>query len=371
MNPNSVGGNYEAGRGMTREHQLHAKEKITTLSMRVNDICNFRCKYCFAHLDHPDGREMSMEMADKVLAWCKQNGITSMNIPQKEPMQSWKVLKYIIEKYNANGVVVKGITTNGSNMPLDAIKTFTKYKMHLLCSYDGIWQDETRLFANGKGTAAIVEKNLYALKGAGVNFGIACAITRDNAKRIVENYEYLKEINPGIAFNFDTTSPLAITEKELPYIKKAFKHLVKETLDIFPVNKIYNRLRQKSTYTNFMCGAGRGSYTVDWDGTFYPCYHAPAWKDMGINLGNIHDGVNWDEKAKFRKYDTKTPRTCKTCSTGLCGICYVNSYDAMGDMLMPIPINCKIFEILTSLIKKRIRDNPPPQNRQAVGLQAK
>ena len=371
MNTDTTNIDAAPSKGMTIDQKMHAKERITTLSMRVNDKCNFRCKYCFAHLDHPENKEMSFEMADNILKWCKQHGIKSMNVPQKEPMQSWKVLKYIIEKYSANGVMVKGITTNCSNMPLDAIKTFKKYNMHLLCSYDGLWQDDTRIFANGKGTSKIVEKNLYALKGAGVNFGIACAITKNNTKRIVENYEYLKEINPGIAFNFDTTSPLAITKKELPDIKKAFKHLINETLDIFPVNKIFNRMQQKAKYTNFMCGAGRGSYTIDWDGTFYPCYHAPAWKKMGINLGNIHDGVNWKEKAKFRQYDTKTPDKCKTCPTGLCGICYVNSYDAMGDMLMPIPVNCEIFRILTALIKKRIRDNPPPKHKQAGGLKAK
>ena len=370
MNQNKPRVEIEANNKMRKERELHVKEGITTLSMRVNDKCNFRCKYCFSHLDHPENKEMSFEMADNILKWCKQNGIKSVNIPQKEPMQSWKVLKYIIETYTANGVAVKGITTNGSNMPLDAIKTFKKYNMHLLCSYDGVWQDETRIFANGKGTSSIVEKNLYALKGAGVNFGIACAITKNNTKRILENYMYLKEINPGIAFNFDTTSPLSITMKELPDIKKAFKVLINETLDIFPVNKIYNRMKQNSTYTNFMCGAGRGSYTIDWDGTFYPCYHAPAWKDMGISIGNIRDGVDWEEKAKFRKYDTKTPDKCKKCPTGLCGICYVNSYDAMGDMLMPIPVNCEIFRILTALIKKRVKDNPP-KSKQAVGLQAK
>lgn len=328
--------------------------KIKTVSLRINDKCNFRCKYCFTHLQNPENREMSMETADDIMKYCMINGITEINIPQKEPMASWDVLSHIINMYSQNGIKIKGITTNSYIMPIDAIKLFKEHNMHILCSFDGLWQDLNRRTANGGRTSAIVEKNLYALKGAGVNFGIACAITHETAGEIYENYQYLKEITPSIAFNFDTSSENALDKTDLTHISKAFKRIAKHSLNVFPLNKLQQRVQSKSRYTNFMCGAGRGSYTIDYDGTFYPCYHAPAWKQMNICLGNIYDGLDITEKSKFRQYDTKTPEKCKKCPVGLCGICYVNSYDVMGDMLTPIPINCEIFKILTKIVKQQL-----------------
>jgi len=333
------------------------KEKINRISLRINDKCNFRCTYCFDRHRDQTNNEMTERTADDILKYCKKNNISSVDIPQKEPTASLDILEYIIENFNENGIRVQGITTNGYNMPLELIRLLKKYNMFVLVSYDGIWQDKYRVLADGSSTTDVVEKNILALKGAGVKFNIACVITHEEVNRIYENYLYLKQITGGIAFNFDVTSPFKIQKEDIPVIKHEFTKIASLDLNVFPLGKIYHRLQSGARYKNRMCGAGRGSYCIDYDGTILPCYQGAGWRKIGITLGDIYSGLDWKEKQKFYHYDTATPEKCQNCSTALCGICYVNSYDVMGNMCMPIPINCEIFKTLTEIVKNIKIDN--------------
>ena len=329
------------------------EERITRISLRINEICTFNCKYCFDHNKGGQGRGvMSKKTADDILRYCKKHNIVSVDIPQKEPTASLDILEYVIEKFNRNGVRVGGITTNGYNMPLSLLKLLKKYRMFVLVSYDGLWHDNYRLLPDGSPTADIVEKNILALKGMGIKFNIACCITHGDVSRIYENYNYLKQLNPGIAFNFDVTSPLHIKTGDMPIIEREFTKIASETLGIFPLVKIKQRLESNARYLNRMCGAGRGSYCIDWDGTILPCYQGAGWRRIGITLGDIYKGLDMEEKAKFRHYDTTTPEVCAKCDSALCGICYTNSYDVMGDMCTPIPVNCEMLRTLTRVVRK-------------------
>ena len=321
---------------------------------------------------------MSMQTASDIIDYCKENDITSANIPEKEPFYNPGLLEHIIEKFNKAGIRITDITTNLYNLPVSSIKLLKKYNIHILGSYDGLWHDDFRVLPNGDLTSATVEKNIFALKGANVRFSLACVVVHDTVDRIYENYKHLLNFTPGIAFNFDVASPYRIRDEDLPIIKSEFEKIVKEPqgLNIFPLWKIGKRIQQNARYSNFMCGAGRGSYCIDWDGTIVPCYHADAWKHrIGITLGDIHNGLDQEEKAKFYEYDTSTPEKCKNCNVKLCGICYVNSFDVMGDMTTPIPINCEIFGVLTNVVanalkkqKSRPKEVSPPVAPPVVDL---
>ena len=326
------------------------------VTLRINDKCDFACRYCFTHLSNETGCEMSKETADDVLDYCLDNQIKRVDIPQKEPLLSFDILKYMIETYNANGVKVSGITTNLYNLTDEVIDVLKKHRLFVLVSYDGLWHDEYRVLADGSPTEERVRDNIYRLRQAGINFNIACAIVHGTADRIYKNYKYLMSVHKSIVFNFDVSSPFAIQTSDLPAIESGFTKIANETpgLNIFPLNKIAKRVKQSAHYTNHMCGAGRGSYTIDWDGQIYPCYHVPAWQKMGISLGNIYDGLDMQEKEKFRHYDTALPEKCRNCNVALCGTCYTASYDALGKMTMPIDINCKIFNLLTQIVRKKM-----------------
>ena len=326
------------------------------VTLRINDKCNFACKYCFTHLSNETGCEMSRETADDVLDYCLENQINRIDIPQKEPLFSSNILKYIIVSYNAKGVRIGGITTNLYHLTDEILDLLKKYNLFVLVSYDGLWHDAYRVLADGSSTEERVRENIYKLKQAGINFNITCAIAHGTVDRIYDNYKHLMSVHKSLVFNFDVSSPFAIQVQDLPGIESEFTKIANEPmgLGVFPLNKIAKRVKHNAHYTNHMCGAGRGSYTIDLDGQIYPCYHVPAWKQMGISLGSIYDGLDIQEKEKFRHYDTALPEKCSNCNVALCGICYTASYDALGKMTMPIDINCKLFNLLTQIVRKAI-----------------
>lgn len=321
-------------------------------SVNINDGCNFGCSYCYSQLHNEDIHVMSEETAHNVINFCLNNNIRNVTIPEKEPTLDYNRLNFILKEFNKAGIKVSGITSNLYNLRLSTIELLKEYMTHVLVSYDGLWQDKQRLLLGGGKTNDIVLRNIYALKGANVNFGIACTITKENCDSIYDNYEFLKGITSSIAFNFDVTSDHRITEEELCLVEEQFKKISSKDLKIFPLHKIASRIKSGVRYTNFMCGAGRGEYTIDWDGTLYPCYHAIAWRNMDINIGNIREGVVEENRKMFTHTDTATPEVCSKCNSAICGICYTSSYDVTGKMNMPIEMNCKIFRTLTNVVKE-------------------
>lgn len=325
------------------------------VTLRINSGCNFACTYCFDHLQrHPHFNQMSLHTSDKILRFLLHHHIDSISIPQQEPTLSPSLLKHIIKTYARAGIHTSGITTNGYALTSELIEVFKEHNVGLLVSYDGIWHDEYRKLKNGDKTEEVVRENIYKLKDAGIRFGIATSIFHGVTEKIIMNYEYLKTVVQGVSWNFDVSSPYAVQREDLANIREGFRHIAREGLSHFPLNRINERLKSGSKYTNRMCGAGRGSYTINWDGRIFPCYHVLSWEEMSICLGDIDAGIDEVERRKFNEYDTAKPDKCNKCNSALCGICYTASHDATGNMLMPIPINCMVFNELTKIVQEVI-----------------
>ena len=325
------------------------------VTLKINDVCNFQCKYCFPWLN---GREqMTDHMLDLIVAYMKKVGVKSVNIPQREPLYNPDRFVEIVRRIQSEGIKVTGFTSNTYNMTSKVIKLVKENKMHVLSSFDGIWQDKYRVMKGDRATSDVVERNLMAMKGAGVNFSIACTVTHDEVSRIFENYEYLRQFSKAIAFNFDTTTEeYGIKYEDIPVIVQQFEEIIdKYGFSAFPINKIKSRIDNNYRYTNHMCGAGRGSYTIGYDGKIYPCYQTNGWLPGGDQfiLGDIVNGVDAKKQAAFRTYDTSEPEKCKNCRSALCGICYVESFEVTGCWFKPIDVKCRLFEELSELVRRK------------------
>jgi len=330
--------------------------RVSYATLKINDVCNFACKYCFPWLEGSE--QMTDHMLELIVAYMKKEGIRTVNIPQREPLYDPERFVKIVKRIQSEGIRVEGFTTNTYNVTRDVIRIAVQNGMHVLSSFDGIWHDRYRVLRNGKGTSDVVERNLWAMKGAGVRFSIACTVTHDEVGRIFENYEYLRQFSHAIAFNFDTTTDgYGIRYEDIPEIVQQFEMIIdRYGFDVFPINKIKDRIVRGLKYTNHMCGAGRGSYTICYDGRIYPCYQTNGWLPGGDQfiLGNIVTGVDEEKQRKFYEYDTVTPEKCRNCRSALCGICYVESYEVTGCWFRPIDVRCKLFEELSDLVRKKL-----------------
>jgi len=281
---------------------------------------------------------MSSKMAEDIISFAKQNNLL-LEIPQTEPTISSQLTKFI------QSGLVTGITTNGYNLPLRLLKLLKLFNIHLLISYDGIWQDKYRLKGNHP-TSSTVEKNILAVKGLSIPFSIACVVPGDEVHRLYENYLYLSNLTQAISFNFDWTSEYAIKEKHLKTLKEQSRKILKTAKILpFPYNKIY-RLLESNRKIRGMCGAGN-SICIDYDGSLYPCYHCLAWREMNFDYGTIY---NIERKHLPKpKYPLEN---CKTCKSVLCGLCYTSNFQVTGNPYKPPEIHCKLFATLTEVVKE-------------------
>jgi len=281
---------------------------------------------------------MSSKTAEDIIAFAKQNHLI-LEIPQTEPTISSQLTRFI------ESGLVTGITTNGYNLPLHLLKLLKQHNIHLLISYDGIWQDKYRLRGNHP-TSSVVEKNIYAVKGLGIPFSIATTVPGDEIHHLYENYLYLSQITNAISFNFDWTSEYAIKEKHLPILKEQSIKILKTAKVLpFPYNKIY-RLLKSNRKIRGMCGAGN-SFCIDYDGTLYPCYHCLTWKQMNFNYGTIYS-----IQPKHLPKPYYPMEKCKTCKNVLCGLCYTSNFETTGNPYKPPSIHCKLFTTLTEVVKQ-------------------
>lgn len=320
--------------------------------LNINEFCNFKCLYCDLR-ERTNTNQLNLEILPDIISFCKKNGIETLELPQREPLFDEVLFRNIVDILFENKINITGLTTNLYNLSNKTINTLFKYNIYVLVSYDGLWQDTFRPHKNGTKTAQQVTKNITKLKKNNIKFGIATTVT-NQCSDLYENVKFMHNITPNLALNFDVLSEFAIKEETLSILEEELKKVYTEFPRIFPFSKIQQRIRNKSQYSNFVCGAGRGSVTINYDGKLYPCYQVDTWKKIGISLGDIWNGINYTEKEKFKYYDSCQKDVCKKCNTAICGICYTTSFLKMKNMLMPIPIECKIKKLLTEIIPKNI-----------------
>lgn len=316
----------------------------------INDYCNFSCRYCYLSKILTKN-ELNLNILPDIIQFCKKNNITKVELPQREPLANENLFQKTVDILLNNRIQVTGITTNLYNLSEETIDTLFKYNMHVLVSYDGIWQDIFRLDKNQKKTKIHVEKNIEKLIDNNIQYGIATTVTK-HCEDLYDNVAFIhSKICPNVALNFDVVSEFGIQKETLPMLERELKKVVEDFPNIFPFFKIRNRLKNGSQYSNFVCGAGRGSITINYDGKLYPCYQVDAWKKIGISLGDVWKGIDYPEKEKFQHYDSCQKEKCNKCKTGICGICYTNSFLKTGNMLKPIEIECKLKLLLTKIVE--------------------
>ena len=336
------------------------KNKKYVVYLRINNCCNFNCKYCSDRLmfNVSEPKLMDFKTLDGIIKLLDKLNVDCVSIPQREPTYACKHFVSIVDTLNDAGITVRNITTNGYNISQhrdgeDILKVLQENNTHVLLSFDGIWQDVYRLHISGKPTAHAVLETIQLFKEYDISFDIACTVVNPHLKLLYANYKYLKQYCDSVAFNIDCVSQYKVTDLDLLY--EQFKLIAEEDMTVFPLWKIkmYYKSGSPAKLRNKLCGAGRGGFTIDYDGKIAPCYHGQeVWKPildyLRIDLGDV-----WNPKLEnleiFKKYDINDPE-CNKCYSYLCGMCYIYNYYVNGDPLKRVDLKCKQLRVLTKVV---------------------
>lgn len=308
------------------------EEKMYTITLEVNQICNLRCDYCY--LGEKSNQRMTEEIAHKSLQ------IAFLNVEKHRDRRLWvdfvggeaflsfpllqNLVEYIEKEAKKRNVNVSySATTNGTVMNKDMLEWLVKYRFQLKLSIDGNKEthDKNRKTLSGIGSYQSIMKNMHYFKEyeekSSKYIQVAHVVTQNNywetaksVKHLVENLHFRivdSSIDVSHSWTHEQLDELAQEwEKVLCYyIKKkriGMEFLWAPVLDLMK----YEGLPKCSGF----CGVGLIQIYVKTDGKIYGC--AANLKDSGC-LGDVEKGFSVKKITAYRELALKD-EICSNCS---------------------------------------------------------
>ena len=268
---------------------------LTILIKPASSLCNMRCDYCFYH-DVSERREvrsfgiMNLTVLETLIrrAFAFAQRSVSFVFQGGEPLVAgidlFKAAIAYQRKYNSRGITVYNtVQTNGTLIDEDTAAFFSANKFLVGVSLDGdqVLHDKHRRLADGTGSYEQVMAGIGLLKKHRVDFNILAVISKDSAASPSKVYSALKEYGYlqfiPLIDNLGEESDFSLTPED-------YGRFLVETFELYYrdiMNGKYVSVRDFDSYINMLRGmppsscamAGKcgGYFTVEADGSVYPC----------------------------------------------------------------------------------------------------
>lgn len=313
-----------------------------TITLEINQICNFCCKYCY--LGALSKKEMSFKIATNALE------IAFLNAKRHPDHRVWvdfvggetllsfnfieRLCQWIDKEIERNHLkVTYSITTNGSIINPEILNWLIRRKVQVKISIDG-WKDvhdQNRKDNRGEGTFNLVYKNLplfyeYQNK-TGIRMQATHVVTKNNYNKLFLVVQYLVEkLQMEIV---DSAMDLFVDwdKKELDFIANEWRKVIKYIKYRNSIGSpfVWGPLIDLYQYEKKCkgCGVGLVRIYVRTDGKIYGC--AANLNESGY-LGNVQYGLLTKKIQECRK-NFFTSDVCVKCSMNehcLTKLCIMN-----------------------------------------------
>ena len=318
-------------------------DDIQNLMLLPNNICNFKCSYCYA----AEGRSNKVISIDKLKAGIKYffnptraigNRLSISVLGGGEPLLSWPLIKSALEyaillnKDRGNTNLPISIVTNGSLLSDDMVAFCKTNEVSVSVTFEIL----KRIQNLQRGSYENVVENINALTARGVDVAINSVITKNNVDLMPEMIKDACTTISGVkkmAFNpimdsdyFDDTEDSILFYKK--YVDKFF--------EAFKLAKERNIYLTCTFLNSFYCVTDRycpGKFVITSEGTISICYFVSSSKDkfyQSFIYGDINERNEvMVDRNKFLDIIDSSGKTeeCEKCSAKWhCnGGCFVNN----------------------------------------------
>lgn len=216
-------------------------------------------------------------------------------------------------------------------------------------------QDLYRVYPDGRGSFASVEKNVEAfLHIFGTKINLHGCVNKKTLPRLYENYRYFADVwkAPSIWFmpvHTEQWEESDVDEYDVQ-LGLIFRDLKKKgTMSLYsPIQKLLSVRPGCEKLGEKGCGAGNGFCTITGNGELYPCHNIYFNDPSHSTLcGNVWDGVTRPEVLKpFTQYTLET-NGCAGCENTACYRCIADNWVYNGDITKQVgkPIRCKMSAV--------------------------
>lgn len=360
---------------ITREIKL--KNDLLTdmnyLVLHTSDLCNMKCKYCYAedNLFNCSANKMSSKtMIDAINKFYKGKDFFVL-FHGREPLTNIENILETVKNFNNNKKIHFILQTNGMLLNEDIIKTLHQSGVKINVSFDGFDDESNQLRINN--TTNNYTQKITKLLRTYNDISPILILHKNNIDKITEISKTLKKQHHiDVAYNFlwpTAENPVLDSyavdnEKLFHELKKVFENSIENTEDgsYFSFKErdmylLYGRVVYRHI-NNYMCnkspcGAGRVCLCVNYNGDVYPCTTVNSQPEN--YMGNIYkdtteDIINHDYVLKHR--DINQINDCKNCPYSIfCGggACSGLLYNYKKDINVK-SIYCKYYYNMISYI---------------------
>lgn len=336
----------------------------SSASFLVTEDCNLACKYCF---EKHNKNTMSEDVVVAALEFLSDNAIKNHErnfhamIFGGEPLLNIDLVEKIFV-YGERLARRKGlrftssIVTNATIMNDRIYGVLSKHKdssnLTIQLSIDGDKesQDMYRVTKTGKGSFALVEKNIARFRelfsGESYRLCVHSCINKNTVSRMFENFRFFYEdwkfeniwFLPVMEENWDADD-IKIYDRQEAGIYDYIRRLIENTGDInymnaySPLDRCLNEGRADKP-----CGAGSSFVSITASGDIFPCHQIYFNNpDRSELLGNVLDGnLDEDVREKYLSYTSACIDCPSNCEVNNCYRCIAVNRQVNGDILKQV-----------------------------------
>jgi uncharacterized protein len=330
------------------------KKRTGRITLHISNICNLKCKYCYADggsykLDEGlMSKETAIDFVDFLTS--RFDIIETIVFFGGEPLMNPDIIEVVCDRFMQAAEQKKihkipdyGVITNGTILNNKILQILKKHINFITVSIDGEKRinDANRVFANGEGSYDKISNFIQTIRSE-TNIKLKYEATYTDKHKEMNISE--SDISAYLTKEFNLGGTIAT---DINIQKDSSTNVKNKSIDIengYISNGIVDMLAAM-IHNNYreMCPVGSNITSVSINGDIYPC-HMNTGKEH-LSFGSIYGNNIFDNRSEyenifpFLKNLNKTNEPCKDCwIQKLCGGCaIVWFFDNKSDKYNALP----------------------------------
>ncbi|MDM8527395.1 SPASM domain-containing protein [Anaerolineales bacterium HSG24] len=336
---------------------------ILTAWFHLTDRCNLRCSYCYLPHHKVD---MTLETGQASIAATFRSAVkhnyktVKLKYSGGEAMLRFPLIRqlhqYAQQLAKQHDMALEGvILSNGTLLKSEIIKQIQQLDLRLMISLDGLglYQDQQRFYAGGKGTSADVIEAVKLSLSHGLTPYISITVTGQSAAGLPEVIDWVLQHDLPFSLNFYRENELSASHKNLKLeeakiidgMLAAFKVIEQNMPRRSLLASLVDRANLSTPHVR-TCGVGQSYLVFDHQGHVSKCQMHQSQSFTTAQADDPLALIRADEIG-IQNLSVEEKEGCRNCEWKYwcTGGCPIVTYRATGRYDVQSP-NCNIYKTL-------------------------
>lgn len=221
---------------------IRSKPHTLTAWLHVTNACNLRCPYCYLHkTDDAMTEETGRAAIDAVFRSAVLNDFRAVKLKYAggEAILNFPLVvrlhKYACDLAKGHKLLLKAVVlSNGVALSPKMIEALQKHDIRLMISLDGVgeYHDAQRIFANGRGSFALVARSIEHARRMGLTPDICITITNRNVDGLAEAVRFVLERGLPFSINFYRENDCSASTQDLTFSEQRIIQAVQRAFQV-------------------------------------------------------------------------------------------------------------------------------------------